>query len=193
MHAATPVPVSDTVCGLPLALSTIDRVPLKSSTLGGVKVTFIMQLAPAATLELQVLVWLKSPVVVIFVILSVAEPVLLNLIPCAGLVVLAGSLPNVILVTDKLAVGEPPHAVKKNTAQTAANFLILPPRCYSPLTSSFWDRMRESETDYSVATALRAVPAQTFRAARAELKPRLSPPPCCSRSPRRRGDSRRTG
>jgi hypothetical protein len=135
MHAAMPVPVSETVCGLPLALSAIERVPLKSPTSEGVKVTSIVQLAPAATLVLQVFVWPKSPVVVIFVILSVAEPVLLNLIDCAALVVLAGSLPNAILVTDKVAVGEPPHAVQKSMAQTAASFLISPPppSCYSPL------------------------------------------------------------
>ena len=125
MHAATPAPVSDTVCGLPPALSAIERVPLKSPTLGGVNVTFIMQLAPAATLELHVLVWPKSPVVVMFEILSVAEPVLLNLIDSVGLVVLAGSLPNAILVTDKVALGETPQAVKKNRAQSAASLLIL--------------------------------------------------------------------
>ena len=186
MHAAMPAPVSDTVCGLPVALSAIDRVPLKSPTLGGVNVTLITQFAPAAIPELQVLVWPKSPVVVMFEILSVAEPVLLNLIDSVGLVVFAGSLPKAILVSYKVSVGETPQAFKKNTAQSSANFLILPPRCYSPLTSSFWDRMGESETDYSVATALRAVTAQTFRAPRAEPKSRLSPAPCCSLSSRSR-------
>jgi hypothetical protein len=53
---ATPVPVKATVCGLPLALSAIVRVPLRAPAAVGVKVTLIAQLAPAATPVPQVLV-----------------------------------------------------------------------------------------------------------------------------------------
>jgi hypothetical protein len=53
---ATPVPVRLTVCGLPLALSVMVRVPLRTPVAVGVKVTLIVQLAPAPTLAPQVLV-----------------------------------------------------------------------------------------------------------------------------------------
>jgi fumarate reductase subunit D len=44
----------------------------------GLKVTLRVQLAPAATLELHVLVWEKSPLTEILVMLSVALSVLLR-------------------------------------------------------------------------------------------------------------------
>jgi hypothetical protein len=53
---ATPVPVRLTDCGLPLALSVMVRVPLRTPVVVGVKVTLIVQLAPAPTLAPQVLV-----------------------------------------------------------------------------------------------------------------------------------------
>ncbi len=57
---AVPVPVRLTLCGLPAALSVrviaAARVPLAA----GVKVTLIVQLAPTATLDPQLLDWAKS-------------------------------------------------------------------------------------------------------------------------------------
>jgi len=44
----------------------------------GLKVTLRVQLAPAATLELHVLVWEKSPLTEILVMLRVALPVFLR-------------------------------------------------------------------------------------------------------------------
>jgi CRISPR/Cas system-associated exonuclease Cas4 (RecB family) len=51
-----PVPVKATVCGLPLALSFTVSVPVLAPVAVGVKVTLMVQVAPAATLVPQVLV-----------------------------------------------------------------------------------------------------------------------------------------
>jgi len=55
-----PVPVRLTVCGLPLALSVTVSAPVRVPVAVGVNVTLIVQLAPAATLDPQLLVWEKS-------------------------------------------------------------------------------------------------------------------------------------
>jgi hypothetical protein len=49
----TPVPVSETVCGLPLALSAIETEAVRVPEAVGLKVMLIEQLAPAATLDPQ--------------------------------------------------------------------------------------------------------------------------------------------
>jgi hypothetical protein len=49
--------------------------PLRDPLALGVKVTLRVQLAPAAKLEPQVLVWAKSPLTVMLVIVRVALPV----------------------------------------------------------------------------------------------------------------------
>ena len=53
----TPVPVRLTVCGLLLALSAMVMAPVRLPTAVGVKVTLMVQLAPAATDVPQMLVW----------------------------------------------------------------------------------------------------------------------------------------
>jgi hypothetical protein len=50
---ATPFPLSEMVCGLPVALSVTDTVPLKVPVVVGVKATVILQLVSANTLEPQ--------------------------------------------------------------------------------------------------------------------------------------------
>jgi hypothetical protein len=52
--------------------------PLREPVAVGVKVTLIVQEALAATLEPQVLVWEKSPLMVMLLIVRVALPVLLR-------------------------------------------------------------------------------------------------------------------
>ena len=51
---AVPVPVSGTVCGDPLALSVMVKVPVRVPVAVGVKVTLMVQFAPAATVAPQV-------------------------------------------------------------------------------------------------------------------------------------------
>src|SRR5439155_18162743 len=58
-----PAPVPDrlAVCGLLVALSVTVKAPLRVPVAVGVKVTLIVQFAPAATEAPQLLVWAKSP------------------------------------------------------------------------------------------------------------------------------------
>jgi hypothetical protein len=87
-----PVPERLTAWGLPEALSvtTMDaaRLPLAE----GVKVTLMVQLAPAATLDPQLLVWAKSPALVpetaMLVMLKATLPELVRMTVLAVLVVL---------------------------------------------------------------------------------------------------------
>ena len=58
---ANPVPVSPAVCGLFEALSVTVSEAVRLPVAVGVKVTLIVQLAPAARLLPQLLVWPKSP------------------------------------------------------------------------------------------------------------------------------------
>jgi len=75
---AVPVPVRLTVWVAGLALSVMVKEPLREPLAVGVKVTLRVQLALAARLEPQVLVWEKSPLVVMLVMLRAALPVLLR-------------------------------------------------------------------------------------------------------------------
>jgi len=54
--AAVPVPLRLTVCGLAASLSVIVKVPVMLATEPGVKVTLMVQLAPAVKLVPQLLV-----------------------------------------------------------------------------------------------------------------------------------------
>src|SRR6266567_2892727 len=70
----TPTPLRATICGLPEALSVTTSVADRAPRALGVKATLIMQLAPAATLAPQLLLWAKSllfgPVIATLLILS---------------------------------------------------------------------------------------------------------------------------
>ena len=67
-----------TVWVVGLALSVMVKVPVLVPAAVGLKVTLRVQLAPAATLEPQVLVWEKSPLVLMLLMLRVALPVFLS-------------------------------------------------------------------------------------------------------------------
>ena len=58
-----PVPERLAVCGLLLAESVTVRVPVLAPLIVGVKVTLIVQVAPAESVPGQGFVWAKSPVV----------------------------------------------------------------------------------------------------------------------------------
>ena len=75
---AVPVPVRLTVWVAGLALSVMVKEPLREPLAVGVKVTLRVQLALAARLEPQVLLWKKSSLSVMLVMLRVALPVLLR-------------------------------------------------------------------------------------------------------------------
>ena len=91
VKVVAPVPVRLIVCGLPAALSVIAREAVREPVAEGVKVTLIVQLAPAATLVPQVFVCAKSPLLVpvtaMLVMLSAAVPLFVSVTVCAALVV----------------------------------------------------------------------------------------------------------
>jgi hypothetical protein len=73
-----PVPVRLMVCVAGLALSVMVTAPVLVPVAVGLKVTLRVQLAPAATLEPQVLVWEKSPFALMLVMVRPAFPVFLS-------------------------------------------------------------------------------------------------------------------
>src|SRR5690349_9345400 len=86
-----PVPVTGTVCGLPGALSVRVSSALRVFFALGVNDTLMVQLLPANSEVPQVLVCVKSPVLVpvklMLVMERVAVPVLLSVTFCDRLVV----------------------------------------------------------------------------------------------------------
>ena len=84
---AAPVPVSATVCGLPVALSEMVMVPGWLPVAVGVKVTVMVQLAAAATDAPQVLVWAYGVLAAMLVMVSAPVPPLVSVTVCAALVV----------------------------------------------------------------------------------------------------------
>ena len=75
---AVPIPVRLTVWVPGVALSVIVKVPLLEPAAVGVKVRLMVQEALGAGLEPQVLVWEKSPLVVMLIIVRAALPVLVR-------------------------------------------------------------------------------------------------------------------
>src|ERR1035437_2073806 len=84
--AACPVPKMLIDCGEPVALSVTLSFPPRVPAAVGAKVTAIMQLAPTATEEPQVLVWEKSPVITTWVTVRAAVPLLVSVTCWAALV-----------------------------------------------------------------------------------------------------------
>ena len=75
---AVPVPASAMVSGLPGALSIIVTVPLRVPEAVGVNVTQMVQVTPALR-QTQLLVWEKSPLAVMLLMLRMALPLLLRM------------------------------------------------------------------------------------------------------------------
>lgn len=75
----TPVPVSVTRCGLPVALSYMDSCSVSADSTLGVKVTLIVQTPPpAGRVPMQLSVSVKSPPAVMLVICSGTVPAFLR-------------------------------------------------------------------------------------------------------------------
>ena len=101
---AVPVPVRLTVWGLPVALSVRVTAAVRDPLAAGVKVTLIVQLAPAATLAPQLLVCAKSlafaPEIARLVTLKDVLPEFVKVIVWAVLVVPREWLPKARLVEE---------------------------------------------------------------------------------------------
>ena len=102
------MPVRDTLCGLPDALSFTETAPDRIPVAVGVKVTLIEQFAPAASVAPHVFVSAKSPLLVMLEIAMASLPVFESVILCAALVVPTGCAPKFRLVGVRLATGAPP-------------------------------------------------------------------------------------
>src|SRR5437879_574707 len=109
----TPVPVSDTDCGLPAASSVMFTAAARTPGPAGVKLAPIVQLAPGATEPApvgQVLPAAKAksaacaPVRGMLVRISGAPPLFVRVTFCAGLVVPPRWLPKGLLVSECVAV-----------------------------------------------------------------------------------------
>jgi len=105
-----PVPVRVTLCGLPEALSVTLKVPVRVPEAVGVNVTLMLQFPPPANELPQLLVWPKSPLAAIPVMVSAVLPVLERVTVCAALVELIVWLANVSEVGETLATGVPAAA-----------------------------------------------------------------------------------
>src|SRR5205807_127409 len=112
---AVPLPVSATVCGLPPALSTTDSVPVRAPETVGVKVTSMVQFAPAANVAGLVgqafapeLVAAKSPEAPNELMVKAAVPVFVSVTVIGVLAVDSSWLPKPRLVGANPAPGAVP-------------------------------------------------------------------------------------
>ena len=106
-----PVPVKVRDCVLPptpLLLSVTVSKPLRLPPALGVKVMLMVQEPPAATLEPQLLVWLKLPLTATLLTVSAMPPLLLRLTAWASEVVPKSWPENVKLAGERLAEGTAP-------------------------------------------------------------------------------------
>jgi hypothetical protein len=106
-----PVPVNETVCGLPEAESVIVIAPVRVPDCDGAKVTLMMQLAPALSVDVQLFVCAKSPLAVMPDKVNVEPPLLLKVTDCAALVVPTCWLPKVRLPGFRLTTAPAPELV----------------------------------------------------------------------------------
>jgi hypothetical protein len=74
-----PIPLRETVCGLPAASSVTESVPVALPAALGVKVTLIVQEPVGASVEPQLFVWAKPALAEIPAIVSVAVPLLVSM------------------------------------------------------------------------------------------------------------------
>jgi len=103
----TAVPLRETICGLPAALSVNVTVPFTLPVVFGASVTLMAQLAPAASVAPQLLVSAKFALAAILVIASGAVPLLVSVMSRGSLAEPSASLPKVRLFAEKATLGDP--------------------------------------------------------------------------------------
>jgi len=101
-----PVPLRETVCGLPDALSVTESVPLRMPEVVGLNVTFTVQFAPAATVELQLIVSAKFALALIPEMVNVAVPELVSVTESGWLVAPTNSAPKLRVFGEKETFGD---------------------------------------------------------------------------------------
>jgi hypothetical protein len=108
-----PVPVRDTVCGLPEALSVMVRAPVRVPLAVGVKVTLTVQLVLTARLAPQLLLCAKSPLAVMLVMLAAAVPVFDTVTGCDALLLPSTCAAKVSVLVDNVMTGAVPVPVRE--------------------------------------------------------------------------------
>jgi hypothetical protein len=110
-----PVPVNETACGDPAALSVTDSVPVREPLAVGLKVTEIPQFAPAASVAPQLVVAAKSPEAAIDETASADDPLFVSVTVCAALVVPVVCEAKLRLVGDSVTAGPDAFPVSVTT------------------------------------------------------------------------------
>jgi hypothetical protein len=130
-----PVPLRETECGLPAALSVIESVPLRLPEMVGVRVTLMVQSAPGARVGPQLSVSAKFTLAAMLEILNVAVPELVRVTGRGWLFVPTTSSPKVKLLAESETLGDslptdpPPQALSpKETRSMDSKYLckVLP-------------------------------------------------------------------
>lgn len=118
-----PVPESDTVCGLPVALSVNDRVPVCAPSLVGLKVTLTLHVLPIASVDPQVVEEIAKPALGTMLVMSrVAVPVFFRVTDLAALVLSIATLPKARDVGVRVTVVALAAATDTLTASEAMPF-----------------------------------------------------------------------
>ena len=108
-----PVPVRETSCGVPAALSAMFNEPVRVPVAAGVKVTFTMQLVPTARLVPQLLVCAKSPLAVMLEMLAAAVPVFETVTGCDALLLPSTCAGKASALLDRPITGAVPVPVRE--------------------------------------------------------------------------------
>src|SRR5437868_7040393 len=101
----TPVPLRLAICAPFAALLVTVNVPVRAPAAVGANRTEIVQVPPLATDVPQLLVWEKSPLTTMLLIVSVPSPAFRSVTLCAALVVPIFSVPNARLLGVSVAFG----------------------------------------------------------------------------------------
>src|SRR5437870_4396548 len=111
-----PLPLRLICCGLPAALSVIETAAVLEPVAVGLNVTLMAQLAPAATVLPQLLVWVKSPPLVPVMpmaeMVSGAVPEFVRVTVFGAVVVPTVTLPKLRFVADRVTAGAIPVPVR---------------------------------------------------------------------------------
>lgn len=110
-----PVPASDTLCGLPVALSVIIKEPGRVPKVVGWKATVTTQLDPGFKDAPQLFVWVKSAVVCTFDRMMGSEPLFDNVTDFEELAVPTTVIGNERLDADTLRVKATPVPLSETT------------------------------------------------------------------------------
>src|SRR2546427_358674 len=176
----TPVPVSDTDCGLPAASSGMVTVAGRAPAAGGGEGGLRTQLAPAASVAplMQVVpeASAKSPALVppstAVAMLMGAVPLLVRVAVCTGLGVLTRWVPKVRLVGAKVTAGAMPVPARDtDCGLSAASSAMVTVAVRAPAAGGVEVRLRTQLAPAASVAALRQVGPEA-RAKSPEVQPR---------------------